>query len=144
MRLHAGFHSCNGLSVNSDREKWGTPHLWQDVLNTHARQALHALVGGGDQIYNDAVWKCPALTQWLDISNTEVSQPLSLPLPCTGSQSGVPLHAAAWPGHSVWYPIQDHDRAVQVPKSGLDLQSIAGRWLMAAAWLTGALLACLH
>lgn len=69
---HAGFHSCNGLSVNSDREKWGTPHLWQDVLNEHDARPLHAVVGGGDQVYNDAVWKSSALTAWLESSNNEV------------------------------------------------------------------------
>ncbi|KAK9808440.1 hypothetical protein WJX73_006046 [Symbiochloris irregularis] len=68
---HWGFHSCNGLSVNSDIEKWGTPHLWGDVLREHARSPLHVIVGGGDQVYNDAVWKCPALHDWLDVSPVE-------------------------------------------------------------------------
>ena len=61
--------------MNSDREKWGTPHLWQDVLNEHQARPLHAMVGGGDQVYNDAVWKSSALQDWLNISNTEVLTP---------------------------------------------------------------------
>ena len=78
MGCRAGFHSCNGLSVNSDLEKWGTPHLWQDVLREHEARPLHAMVGGGDQVYNDAVWKASSLKAWLDISNTEVAPPGSV------------------------------------------------------------------
>ena len=70
--MSAGFHSCNGLSVNADHEKWGTPHLWGDVLKEHQRAPLHAMVGGGDQVYNDAVWKCSALHDWLEVSDLEV------------------------------------------------------------------------
>ncbi|KAK9863128.1 hypothetical protein WJX84_002391 [Apatococcus fuscideae] len=64
---HWAFHSCNGLSAGSDTDRWGVPHLWKDVLNRHAAGPLHALVGGGDQIYNDAVWKTAPLLAWLDI-----------------------------------------------------------------------------
>ncbi|KAK9854763.1 hypothetical protein WJX84_011346, partial [Apatococcus fuscideae] len=64
---HWAFHSCNGLSAGSDLDRWGIPHLWKDVLNRHSAGPLHALVGGGDQVYNDAVWKTPALLAWLDI-----------------------------------------------------------------------------
>ena len=46
------FHSCNGLSMNADLQRWGAPRLWEDVLRLHASSPLHACVGGGDQIYN--------------------------------------------------------------------------------------------
>ncbi len=62
--------------------RWGVPHLWKDVLNRHAAGPIHALVGGGDQIYNDAVWKTPPLLAWLDIPDHKVhllSALISLP-----------------------------------------------------------------
>lgn len=67
-----GFHSCNGLSASADVRKWKDPALWKDVLRVHERIPLHALVGGGDQIYNDALWATPSMKAWLDIPNTEV------------------------------------------------------------------------
>ena len=46
------FHSCNGLSMNADTDKWGAPNLWEDVLQVHQRSPMHACVGGGDQVYS--------------------------------------------------------------------------------------------
>lgn len=31
--------------------------LWQDVLKVHQRSPLHCMVGGGDQLYQDAFFK---------------------------------------------------------------------------------------
>jgi hypothetical protein len=40
-------------------------YLWRDLLQVHAAFPLHALVGGGDQVYSDAVWKESAeLAAW--------------------------------------------------------------------------------
>lgn len=48
--------SCNGISVNADNSKY-TSSLWLDVLRKHAnpKQHYHVMLGGGDQIYSDAV-----------------------------------------------------------------------------------------
>ncbi|KAL3136206.1 hypothetical protein ABBQ32_007220 [Trebouxia sp. C0010 RCD-2024] len=65
---HWGFHSCNGLSADGDHKKWGGPYefvLWRDVMEQHGKQALHAMVGGGDQIYNDEVFSGPQMQEWL-------------------------------------------------------------------------------
>ncbi|CAZ84450.1 unnamed protein product [Tuber melanosporum] len=52
------FHSCNGfsLSVNPD-DLCGPDPLWRDVLREHRAKPFHVMLGGGDQIYNDAVSK---------------------------------------------------------------------------------------
>ncbi|KAK9807451.1 hypothetical protein WJX73_008619, partial [Symbiochloris irregularis] len=51
---HWGFHSCNGFSQSIDQSKWGgVPPLWRDVINVHDQRRLHAMVGGGDQVYTD-------------------------------------------------------------------------------------------
>ncbi|DBA98627.1 TPA: hypothetical protein ACH3X1_014416 [Trebouxia sp. C0004] len=65
---HWGFHSCNGLSADGDHAKWGGPYefvLWRDVLSQHAKAPLHAMVGGGDQIYNDEVFSGKHVQEWL-------------------------------------------------------------------------------
>lgn len=65
------FYSCNGfsLSVNSN-EFCGPDPMWRDVLNTHQSRPFHVMVGGGDQIYNDAAMVQTRLfREWLSIKN---------------------------------------------------------------------------
>jgi hypothetical protein len=42
----------------------GVAPLWRDVLAQHAHKPLHLLVGGGDQLYQDAVFGGPLLKGW--------------------------------------------------------------------------------
>ncbi len=51
--------------------------LWRDVLNQHAKVPLHAMVGGGDQIYNDEVFSGKHVQEWLQ-SGRKVSTKLRL------------------------------------------------------------------
>ena len=67
-----GFHSCNGLSAGADVRAWKDPHLWDDVMAVHAEAPIHAFVGGGDQIYNDALWSTPSMQAWLHLDDSEV------------------------------------------------------------------------
>jgi hypothetical protein len=65
------FHSCNGfsLSVNS-KEFCGPDPMWRDVLNNHQTRPFHVMLGGGDQIYNDAVMRETTLfKQWTESKN---------------------------------------------------------------------------
>lgn len=65
------FHSCNGfsLSVNPD-ELSGPDPMWRDVLNSHQSRPFHVMLGGGDQLYCDAVMRQTRLFQdWLVIRN---------------------------------------------------------------------------
>lgn len=49
------FHSCNGFSLSVDSNTFSGPDpLWRDVLNSHQTRPFHVMLGGGDQIYNDA------------------------------------------------------------------------------------------
>lgn len=74
-----GFHSCNGLSASADLGSWKDPHLWEDVMAVHREKPLVAMCGGGDQIYNDALWQSPSLQAWVSGVSTHVSQPDSPP-----------------------------------------------------------------
>lgn len=70
-QMNIMFHSCNGfsLSVKSD-DLSGPDPMWRDVLNTHQTQPFHVMIGGGDQIYNDAVMRqTDIFKQWLEIKN---------------------------------------------------------------------------
>lgn len=65
------FHSCNGfsLSVNPD-ELSGPDPMWRDVLNSHQSRPFHVMLGGGDQLYCDAVMRQTRHFQdWLMIRN---------------------------------------------------------------------------
>ena len=50
--------------------------LWRDVLEQHSKMPLHAMVGGGDQIYNDEVFSGKQMQEWLK-SGRQVSHHLS-------------------------------------------------------------------
>ena len=63
------FHSCNGFSVGTDMNTWTGPILWNNVLQTHSQRPFHAMIGGGDQIYNDTIRVDGPLKPWTDIAN---------------------------------------------------------------------------
>jgi hypothetical protein len=65
------FHSCNGFSLSVDPDHFSGPDpMWRDVLNTHQSRPFHVMIGGGDQIYNDAVSRETTIFQdWLSIKN---------------------------------------------------------------------------
>jgi hypothetical protein len=65
------FHSCNGFSFSVDSAQFcGPDPLWRDVLNTHQNRPFHVMLGGGDQIYNDAAMRQTTLfKQWTENKN---------------------------------------------------------------------------
>jgi hypothetical protein len=65
------FHSCNGFTLGVDSHKFSGPDpMWRDVLNTHQTQPFHVMLGGGDQIYNDAVEEETTLfKQWTEVKD---------------------------------------------------------------------------
>lgn len=67
------FHSCNGFSLSVDSDKFcGPDPLWRDVLNNHQQRPFHVMIGGGDQIYNDAVQRdTHHFQEWLGIKNPD-------------------------------------------------------------------------
>lgn len=62
------FHSCNGFSLSVDPNQFSGPDpLWRDVLNQHQIRPFHVMIGGGDQIYNDAAMRDTELFKdWLN------------------------------------------------------------------------------
>lgn len=65
------FHSCNGFSLSvNPKEFCGPDPLWRDVLNSHQTRPFHVMIGGGDQIYNDAAMRQTTLfKQWTENRN---------------------------------------------------------------------------
>lgn len=65
------FHSCNGFSATVDSSEFcGPDPLWRDVLNSHQTRPFHVMIGGGDQIYNDAAMRETVLfKQWTESRN---------------------------------------------------------------------------
>ncbi|GIZ43850.1 hypothetical protein CKM354_000706300 [Cercospora kikuchii] len=67
------FHSCNGFSMSVDSNTFSGPDpLWRDVLNRHQARPFHVMIGGGDQIYNDAAMRDTELfREWLQTKNPQ-------------------------------------------------------------------------
>jgi hypothetical protein len=67
------FHSCNGFSLSVDTHTFSGPDpLWRDVLNRHQSRPFHVMLGGGDQIYNDAAMRDTVLfREWLQMKNPQ-------------------------------------------------------------------------
>jgi hypothetical protein len=65
------FHSCNGFSLSVDSKQFcGPDPMWRDVLNSHQTRPFHVMIGGGDQIYNDAAMRDTVLfKQWTESKN---------------------------------------------------------------------------
>ncbi|KAI1099947.1 hypothetical protein F4804DRAFT_63867 [Jackrogersella minutella] len=65
------FHSCNGFSLSVKPDEFSGPDpMWRDVLNNHQTRPFHVMIGGGDQLYNDAVMRDTRHFQdWLQIKN---------------------------------------------------------------------------
>ncbi|TDL25496.1 hypothetical protein BD410DRAFT_886816 [Rickenella mellea] len=58
------FHSCNGFSTNVKPDSFAGPALWNDVQRIHSERAFHVMIGGGDQVYSDAVRVTGPLKAW--------------------------------------------------------------------------------
>lgn len=63
------FYSCNGFSEGTEEDECSGPALWNDALRVHAQRPFHAMIGGGDQIYNDGVTFDGPLKAWTEIGN---------------------------------------------------------------------------
>ena len=61
--------SCNGFSLGCDASEYKSS-LWYDVLAKHSKQHYHVMLGGGDQIYSDAIkLHSKKLQEWTEINN---------------------------------------------------------------------------
>ena len=74
---HWAFTSCNGFSLAVPDEKrvemGGLPAMWHDMLRLHRNEKpFHLIVGGGDQVYSDLVWRLPLLKEWLSLKGRQV------------------------------------------------------------------------
>ncbi|KAG0267868.1 hypothetical protein DFQ27_008048 [Actinomortierella ambigua] len=66
------FYSCNGFSLATDSVAFGGPNpLWDDFLAKHTQRPFHVMIGGGDQLYCDALLNEPILQDWLRIADVD-------------------------------------------------------------------------
>ena len=63
------YYTCNGFSLSVKPSTFSGPDpMWRDVLNNHQTRPFHVMIGGGDQIYNDAAMdESPMLRAWLEL-----------------------------------------------------------------------------
>lgn len=62
-------YSCNGFSLAVDSTKFkGT--LWYDIMQKHSKVHYHVMLGGGDQLYSDAIKLfSPRVKEWIETSD---------------------------------------------------------------------------
>ncbi|KAI0462663.1 hypothetical protein LJB42_004159 [Komagataella kurtzmanii] len=61
--------SCNGFSLSTDTSTF-KGSLWLDVLRNHDRKNYHVMIGGGDQLYADAIkLSSEPFSRWLKHKN---------------------------------------------------------------------------
>lgn len=65
------FHSCNGFSLNTPLTTFTGPVLFRSLLPllTSPTTSPHLLLGGGDQIYSDAIRTSGPLSHWANLTN---------------------------------------------------------------------------
>lgn len=71
--IFRGYYSCSGMSADAPEdapERADATYLWRDLTQLHDAFPLHALVGGGDQLYSDPVWELPAFKAWAHLETT--------------------------------------------------------------------------
>ncbi|CAE7231572.1 unnamed protein product [Rhizoctonia solani] len=79
-------YSCNGFSAGINPDDFRGPGhasgydpLWKDLLDKHAQRPFHALIGGGDQLYCDAMMREPELQGFLGLKTAKekIAAPLT-------------------------------------------------------------------
>lgn len=66
-------YSCNGFSAGVNPDDFRGPGfqsgydpVWVDLLQKHSESPYHVLVGGGDQLYCDALVREPEMQEWVN------------------------------------------------------------------------------
>jgi len=61
--------SCNNNDEVNQAETKGFQANWRDIMDSHRINNFHLALGGGDQVYADAVLGLPSLEQWLELKD---------------------------------------------------------------------------
>lgn len=95
--------SCNGFSLATDTSHF-TSLLWLDVLEKHAAQHYHVMLGNGDQIYSDAVkLHSEALKEWMSTDSLKNKrQTPATPELIAELEHFYLTHYMAWFGQGYW------------------------------------------
>ncbi|KAF8321571.1 hypothetical protein DL93DRAFT_2163184 [Clavulina sp. PMI_390] len=71
-------HSCNGFSAGVNKDDFKGPGfqsgydpLWSDLYSKHKEEPYHCMIGGGDQIYCDALTRELELQEWVTLKTGE-------------------------------------------------------------------------
>lgn len=95
--------SCNGFSLGCDADEYPSS-LWYDVLNRHAKNPYHVMLGGGDQIYCDSVKVMSAkFKEWTAIDSNHTKQSYKADKEFTDDLENYYLnHYFSWFGKGFW------------------------------------------
>ena len=111
-------YSCNGFSLGADTSQFKSS-LWFDVLKKHSFQHYHVMIGGGDQLYNDAVkLHCKGVQKWIGEKNKLKKYRMKV-----SKESLDEIHDyyfssyLAWYGHGYWQGSNGNTYQALFPKA---------------------------
>lgn len=96
-------YSCNGFSLATDTSGYKLS-LWLDVLRKHAEQQYHVMLGGGDQLYCDAIkMHVELLKPWLEMESARQKRKVKVTPEMLAEFEQFYLTAyTEWFGHGYW------------------------------------------
>lgn len=95
--------SCNGFSLATDTSQYKLS-LWLDVLRKHSEQQYHVMLGGGDQLYCDAIkMHVELLKPWLEMESARQKRKVKVTPEMLAEFEQYYLSAyTEWFGHGYW------------------------------------------
>lgn len=96
-------YSCNGFSLATDTSGYKLS-LWLDVLRKHSQQQYHVMLGGGDQLYCDAIkLQVELLQPWLEMQSARQKRKVEATPEMIAEFEKYYLNAyTEWFGHGYW------------------------------------------
>lgn len=112
------FHSCNGFSLGVDPKEFENT-LWKDVLEHHEKDHYHVMLGGGDQIYSDAILSsCPKINAWGKEKNPIRKRQMKFSDDVRKEVETFYLwHYMGWFGHGHWTGVKGETLQPELPKA---------------------------
>lgn len=94
------FYSCNGVHLPElEAKTMGIEPMWKDVIARHNASPFHVMVGGGDQLYNDGVFKVPELAKLKHRTAKETEAMVTMPFTSSMKDSVEEFYAVSYLRH---------------------------------------------
>ncbi|CAN6653439.1 hypothetical protein TRVA0_026S01596 [Trichomonascus vanleenenianus] len=116
--MNVMFYSCNGFSYGVDPSEF-QGRMWNDVLKHHGERPFHVMLGGGDQIYCDAIKAVsPTVKKWSTEKNPITKHGMEFTEEVEKEIDSFYLwHYIQWYGFGYWEGAHGSTRQVDLPSA---------------------------